>query len=191
MKSACVRCRARGRSRVCTMIESHLLADWHVAWLFRDKVVVNMRTRTGYLLPPVVYAFPDGRFITSVNDLAHLFHEGVKMKRPEKQVSDSPLSHAPVDELVSSHPYLAEWLTDATWDDGEKREAPTVTLWAQDGGWRCSLRDRALKRVAWLTAPSLIDLLAMADELLNNPDFRWRNDDDFSPSKGKREPGKK
>lgn len=109
------------------------------------------------------------------------------MKRKELKSPSLSKDHAPPDELSSRWKSLGEWLTCAVWEDTkEVRQAPTVTIWAQGGQWKCCLRDRDRKLVMWLAAQSLSELVELADSIVLSPDAPWRHDDSANERNGKR-----
>jgi hypothetical protein len=95
-------------------------------------------------------------------------------------------SHAAPGVLETSYPNLAQFLTTALYDDGEEREAPTMTLWAQGGLWKLSIKDRAEGLVMWLSAEKLLELMQLADIYCLEEDAPWRRDAHGDADKGKR-----
>jgi len=109
------------------------------------------------------------------------------MKKKNLEKSRSALQHAEPSELKTSFPHLAEFMTAATYDGGkERRESPTLTVWASAGTWRCSVKDRAEGLVLWLSAPTPLELLAMLEEFVLSEAAPWRHDDQLHERNGKR-----
>lgn len=95
--------------------------------------------------------------------------------------------HASPDALKKPYPQLAEFLTTAQFEDGSRREAPTLTVWAQGGQWRVSLKDRAEGLVMWLSAEKLLEVFQLAELFCLSSEGPWRIDEYNSPEKGKRQ----
>lgn len=110
------------------------------------------------------------------------------MKKKDRARTPGAGLHASPDLLKAKWPNLAEWLTSAAYDDGEKREAPTITIWASGGLWRLTLKDRAEQMVMWLSSEKLLELFALAEQYCMEEEGPWRVDD-FSASHGKRKRG--
>jgi len=108
------------------------------------------------------------------------------MKRKDPQSVPGLASHASPDLIKGHYPNLAEFLTCAAYEDGARREAPTITLWAQSGQWKMSVKDRAEGLVMWLSAEKLLELLQMAELFVLESDAPWRIDEMGNPDKGKR-----
>lgn len=108
-----------------------------------------------------------------------------EVKKKDRPKMAGGLVHASPDLLKGHYPKLAEWLTAGTYDDGTRREAPTLTVWASGGQWKLTLKDRAESLVMWLSAEKLLELLTMAESFCQEEDGPWRVDD-YSPQHGKR-----
>jgi hypothetical protein len=109
------------------------------------------------------------------------------MKRKDASNLVGGLVHAKDDQAAKRFPLLHEWLTSARFDDSEdRREAPTLTLWAQGGQWRLSLRDRAEHLVMWLVGDTVLEVLKLAEAFCQDEGGPWRVDDQANPQNGKR-----
>lgn len=109
------------------------------------------------------------------------------MKRKDLSKMKSPLLHASTDGLAKSFPKLAEFMTTATFEGGkDRRESPTVTIWAAGGTWRASVKDRAEGLVLWLSAPDVLELFGMLEEFVLSAEAPWRHDDQAHERNGKR-----
>jgi len=112
---------------------------------------------------------------------------GGPMKRKERAKLTGGLVHASDDRMAKAYPRLHEWMTAARYDDGdENRESPTLTLWAQGGQFRLSLRDRAEELVMWLVGDTVLEVLKLAEAFCQDEAGPWRVDDHSSPHNGKR-----
>lgn len=108
------------------------------------------------------------------------------MKKKDPKKVSGLAQHAAPSILETSYPNLAQFMTIAQYEDGERREAPTVTVWAQGGLWKASVKDRAEGLVMWLSAEKLLELLQLVDLYCLEEDAPWRQDDPLSERKGKR-----
>lgn len=109
------------------------------------------------------------------------------MKKKDLSKSRSALFHADPQGLKESFPKLAEFLTAATFEGGkERRESPTVTIWATGGTWRASVKDRAESLVLWLSAPHIGELLTMLEDFVLEASAPWRHDEQGHERDGKR-----
>jgi len=112
------------------------------------------------------------------------------MKRKDRKNLVGGLIHARDDKLQKAYPALHEWMTSARFDDSEEnREAPTLTLWAQGGQWRLSLRDRAEHLVMWLVGDTVLEVLKLAESFCQDEEGPWRVDDPAHERNGKRQKG--
>lgn len=110
-----------------------------------------------------------------------------RMKRKDLKSLPGLERHAEPATLESLFPNLAEWMTASTFEGSdEKRESPTVTIWAAGGQWRLSLKDREECLVMWLAAEKLLELLQMADLYVMDGAAPWRHDDARHERNGKR-----
>lgn len=109
------------------------------------------------------------------------------MKRKDLSKSRSTAFHASPDGLSKTFPKLAEFMTSAVFDGSkDRRESPTVTIWAVGGTWRASIKDRAEGLVLWLSAPDIMELLGMMEEFVLSSEAPWRHDEQGHERQGKR-----
>lgn len=88
-----------------------------------------------------------------------------------------PGSESPVDPVFSKeHPLLFDYLTQVAWEDGSPRLTATLTISTDQGRFVGALKDRALGRIAWMSAESLAGLLAALDDALADDRVEWRKD---------------
>jgi len=112
---------------------------------------------------------------------------GEPMKRKDLKASLSAKFHADDTGLKESFPNLAEFMTAALFEGSkDRRESPTVTIWAAGGQWRASIKDRAEGLVLWLSAPAIGELLTMLEDFVLSADAPWRHDDQAHGNNGKR-----
>jgi len=152
----------------------------------QDRLVLLRATRSGIVFRgrclPFVSA--DGedqlRFVWAVI-------WGDIMKRKDLSKNKTSLVHADGGALLKPFPNLREFLTAAVFEGSkDRRESPTLTVWASGGTWRCSVKDRAEGLVLWITAPELGEVLEMLEGFVLSPDAPWRHDDQSHERNGKR-----
>lgn len=154
--------------------------------LWPDHFILLRESRQGYVYGGCLLPFTTRTASEQRMEIAVAVWEGKGMKKKDTSKVSGGLVHASPDLLKPQWPNLAEWLTAARYDDGQARESPTLTIWAQGGLWKVSLRDRAEKLVMWLTAEKLLEVLAIAESLCLTEDGPWRVDDVRSEFNGKR-----
>jgi hypothetical protein len=111
----------------------------------------------------------------------------IQMKRKDKGSMSGVKYHAEPDKLLKAYPNLCEFLTAAAYEEEDGiREAPTLTLWAQSGRWKVSVRDRAEGLVMWLDGQSLLEVLQLLEMFVLEPEGPWRHDVNGEVRKGKR-----
>jgi len=71
---------------------------------------------------------------------------------------------------------LVEFLSNSTWPDGTSRSTGTVMLFREAGSWKAWLHDRDALQGAFLTAPTLVELLERCDEAVGTGSGDWRPD---------------
>jgi hypothetical protein len=155
-------------------------------WVTRSHLVCLWFTRGGFCY--------SGRYLRFLSEdgsdqLAQLWAtvHGGPMKRKDLSKSKSSLLHADPNGLTQAFPKLAEFMTSATFDGGkEKRDSPTVTIWATSGTWRASIKDRAEDLVLWLSAPTIGELLGLLEEFVLSAEAPWRHDAQGHEREGKR-----
>lgn len=108
------------------------------------------------------------------------------MKRRDVKNLPGARRHASPGPLEGHYPQLGEFLTDACFEDGTRRESPTITFWAQGGLWKASVKDRAESLVMWLSAEKLLELMQLLELYVASEDAPWRVDDYKAPDNGRR-----
>jgi hypothetical protein len=109
------------------------------------------------------------------------------MKRRDLAKLPSLRTHADPSDLVKAFPQLAEFMTCAMFEGSkERRESPTVTLWAAGGQWKASVKDREEGLVLWLSAPGFRELVQLLEDFCQSSDAPWRHDDQAHERNGKR-----
>lgn len=99
------------------------------------------------------------------------------MKRRDPSQTPGLNRHAQCVYLAKEFPNLNEFLTAATFDDGARREGPTLTFWCAGGQFKANVKDRAEGQVLWLSAGSWLELLQMIELMVLESDAPWRHDD--------------
>jgi len=77
------------------------------------------------------------------------------------------------------YPTIMEWLTEEKYEDGKPRVTSSITLFAGEGLVKASFNDRDFNRVAFVTAKTFEELLAIIEAKLTESSLDWR------PSQGK------
>lgn len=89
-------------------------------------------------------------------------------------------------ELTRRFPALAEFLTLAEWEPGERREVGTILLLVEAGRYKAWVHDRDGRRSAWVSAVSLTGVLGAANKGLLEDRLDWRADREAGRGRGKR-----
>jgi len=155
-------------------------------WVTRSRLVLLWSDRSGrvYAGRSLPWLSEDGQH--QLTQLWSSIWEG-PMKRKDLAKSKSALLHADPSGLDKTFPKLSEFMTAAVFDGSkERRESPTVTFWATGGAWRASVKDRAEGLVLWLSAPNLMELMAMMEDFVLSTEAPWRHDDQAHSQNGKR-----
>ena len=99
------------------------------------------------------------------------------MQRRKKPSEGSPVPpHAEYAELLEKYPNLAQWFTDATYDDGEPRPGGWVCVSCRGGSWHGTMKDAGEALSISLAAPSPLLLLDLMEHALVDPAAPWRAD---------------
>lgn len=99
------------------------------------------------------------------------------LHRPSSREMANITDRPPVDEeFRRSHPQIYAYLCDDKYETGEKRKRATLTLFAAEGMWKCSLRDVDNARVLFLSAPTMPLLYDALEEALSSSEAVWRAD---------------
>jgi len=152
----------------------------------RDRMVLLRTTRGGcvYRGRCVPFLSPNGE--DQISQVWGVIWGDI-MKRKDLSKNKTSLVHADGGALLKPFPNLREFLTAAVFEGSkDRRESPTVTIWASGGTWRCSVKDRAEGLVLWVTAPELGEVLEMLEGFVLSPDAPWRHDDQSHERNGKR-----
>lgn len=146
-------------------------------YVSRDSYVVHFTSRTGYCLACLTGRFASSTVDEQLDELWSVIHGGA-MQRKNLRGSSLNDSHARADDIAKLWPRLVEFMTAAKFEGSdEPRAAPTLTIWAQGGVWRCTVRDRAEGLVLWLSDEKLDDLLSLADAFCQDAEGPWRHDE--------------
>ena len=99
-----------------------------------------------------------------------------KYIRRQQVVEDgsSPLEGVCVDSLMEKLPALVEYLSVQVYEDGERRETSTLTLFWEDGLFKGCLNDRDQLKSCFLSSASLMDLLVRFESGLELDELEWR-----------------
>lgn len=107
-------------------------------------------------------------------ELKRVMGEVMAVKRRRK-IEGQPLApYAAYDDLLEQCPAFAEFMTDASYEDGTNRPAPYVGLWCKQGAWHAKLKDDGEGLEIELAAPLLTELLKVVEGALLDPNAPWR-----------------
>lgn len=109
------------------------------------------------------------------------------MKKPNGSVEPSESEGRPEHCAISSRfESLSAYLFDLTWDDGSPRQLATLLLFSEEGRVKLFLKDRALKRGAWVTGSSLTQALESLDAQLAEDTADWKKLKEWEKGKWKK-----
>ena len=157
-----------------------------LVYVLPEQYIVLRRSRTGHVYGSALLPFLTEGVENQRLEVARSIWGGAGMKRKDPSSVPGLSLHASPDLLKGNWPSLAEWLTSALYEDGGRRESPTLTVWASAGQWKLSLKDRAEGLVMWLSAEKLLEVLQLAELLVLSADAPWRHDEWGDEKKGKR-----
>lgn len=108
------------------------------------------------------------------------------MKRPAPVAGDAgvPPKSGP-SALEAIYPELWNFLTDCVWEDGAKRELPTLLFFQEGLMWKICLSDKALDRVAFVTGHTPDDALETLAARLETDSLDWRAKKPYVPPRKK------
>lgn len=72
------------------------------------------------------------------------------------------------------YPLVCEYLTADRYEDGSARRTSTITIFAEGRGFKGSLNDRDLDRVAFASSTEIEGLLALFEAKLKESSLDWR-----------------
>lgn len=155
-------------------------------WISREGYTLLWSARNG-----ITYRGRSVGYCWTVTDAdsRHIFNTiwESAIKRKTASNGQAYSSHGSDAWLSENFPSLHEFLTAGTFDDEkDRREAPTITFWAQGGQWKCSVRDRAEGLVLWLSGPDLKELMQMLELFVLDDSAPWRHDEAQHPRDKKR-----
>jgi hypothetical protein len=95
------------------------------------------------------------------------------MKRPSAgDGASAPVP--PSSGILAKCPTLFLFLTDGLWDDGSRRELPTLLFFRDGDRFKVCVSDRALSRVAFVTGDTLEAILGTVEKDLAKDALDWR-----------------
>jgi hypothetical protein len=155
-------------------------------FLFWGGFAAQRSARCGVVLGSSLYHFTAHTWRGRRQEMMNHLRESL-MKRKDHSELRSLSRHAGPEDLAASFPNLAEFMTAAQFEGGtERRESPTVTVWAAGGQWKMAVKDRAEGLVLWLSADRLLEVLQLAELYVLEAEAPWRHDQDGHERNGKR-----
>lgn len=165
--------------------------DYCFTWKLTDWIVEVQWPRWG-LWPTVVAVGRDPHWTDSECN-QQLEREWQRMKRRQTGGNSAP-GYAVVDpEFYERYPRLFEHLAALQYEgeEGGSRQTSTLLLFAQDGVWKCFLRDRDAGEFLPLSFPSFEGLLDALEAALGEEVSVWRKDRASGAPEANRIPRKK
>jgi hypothetical protein len=101
----------------------------------------------------------------------------IHMKKPERRSDDADGAEPAKGSLLCHLPNLWEFLITTRWEDGSKRDRPTLMVIIDGGSVKLWVNDRSLGRTAWFTGESLDAALGVADDQIGNESVPWRSEE--------------
>lgn len=81
---------------------------------------------------------------------------------------------ATVEDFPAALAGLAEFLTLDRWEDGKKRRTGSITVFSDEGSLKACLSDKDTDAVAFVSAPSWVQLLHLVEEGIRGSSLEWR-----------------
>lgn len=155
-------------------------------WVTRCCFLVQHATKSGFVYRSVWRRFLSCDGERQKQEVMDTIWE-YEMKRKDTGSMAGVTRHADNDKLLDKYPNLQEFLTAAVLEgETDRRESPTVTVWASGGVWKVSVRDRAEQLVMWLQGMTLREVLNQLETFVLDEQAPWRHDDAASERNGKR-----
>jgi len=77
-------------------------------------------------------------------------------------------------KAVAKFPTLVEFLTRVSWEEGQPREKGSIFIFIEYGDWKCCVNDKDAELVAFVTKPTLEELLPCVEKGLAANTLDWR-----------------
>jgi len=131
----------------------------------QDDILAGIVASTGPMLPPV----PD--WILGAAEEASM-----AFKRPIPSSAPKPMPNAWTDKGdKSDYPNIFAFLTETVYDDGKPRMTGSISLFTQLGVLKASVSDKDNKRVCYLEASNLMELIQLIDMSICAEDTVWKD----------------
>lgn len=95
-----------------------------------------------------------------------------RFARPDQAALARPVATDP--DWVSEYPAVHDYLTAMRDDTGATRRTSTLTIFAEQGSWKCFLNERTLNASLCATGPTIKDAVAALEIMLEAEDTPWR-----------------
>jgi len=86
--------------------------------------------------------------------------------------------------LSSKYPTIVEFVSCSRWQDGEERVPGSLTLYCQEGAFKCTLREKTLGLVGFVSGKTFTALLHSIETALAKGTVEWRVDAYAKKGKG-------
>lgn len=78
------------------------------------------------------------------------------------------------EEMSKQYPILSAFLFQTTDDEGKKRKGSSLIMFAEDGVFKCGLRENNLGLSLWVTAHTVSSIWDALESKLNERPVPWR-----------------
>lgn len=150
------------------------MGEWF-ACVTRTEWCLFRFTRSGWLVRSAFGAFPVSDRTGQVECL-QVASEEMMRRRIKSDVGVVRAPHADATELLETHPNLAAWLTDPTFEDGVDRPGGWIGLSASAGLFTLLLKDAGERVQLRIQAPCLSRAFALVEDALCDPSAPWMHD---------------
>lgn len=97
------------------------------------------------------------------------------LKKPNGSTAVKPMPNAWTDQVdKNDNPNLFAFLTDTKYDDGSPRMTGSVSIFTQVGVLKACIADKDNKRIAFVEALSLCELVQMIEDAICNDSTDWK-----------------
>ena len=102
-------------------------------------------------------------------------------KRPKLDSVPKPMANAwNHEEDKHDFPNIFGFLTETKYDDGKPRVTGSISIWTQLGVLKASISDKDNKRVCYVEALSLHELIEMIERTICDDNTDWKNQKPFN-----------
>ncbi len=97
------------------------------------------------------------------------------MKKPENASVEKAGKKISTDEgFGKKFPTLLEYMTTTKWEDGTAREVSKLSIFIEDGLFKCAVNDTDLKRSLYVSGETFEGALRAAEKAIQDTNADWR-----------------